>query len=41
MRILIVGFLTIATFAAPCVYDVFSSEPSPLTTPLAIAGLVS
>lgn len=39
MRILIIGFLMVATFAAPCIYDVFSSEPSPLASLLAVAGL--
>ncbi|MGK6315801.1 hypothetical protein [Neorhizobium sp. DT-125] len=34
-RIIIVGMLAIAIFAAPCAYDAFSPEPSPL------AGLVA
>jgi hypothetical protein len=38
-RILIVGVLGFAILATPCVYDVFSTEPSPLTSLLAAAGL--
>lgn len=34
-RIILVGMLAMAIFAAPCAYDVFSPEPSPL------AGLVA
>lgn len=32
---ILTGMLAIAIFAAPCAYDVFSTEPSPL------AGLVA
>jgi hypothetical protein len=38
-RIFIAGLLAISVFAAPCVDDVFSTEPSPLAGLLAAAGL--
>jgi len=40
MRTFIVGLLMVATFATPCVYDLFSSEPSPLSALLAVIGFV-
>jgi hypothetical protein len=30
MKRIIVGMLAVAIFAAPCAYDTFSPEPSPL-----------
>jgi hypothetical protein len=30
MKRLIIGLLVLAVFAAPCIYDVLSPEPSPL-----------
>lgn len=39
MKRLIIGMLALAVFAAPCVYDVFSDEPSPLAAMAAAAGL--
>ncbi len=30
MKRLVVGLLVLAVFAAPCVYDAFSPEPSPI-----------
>ncbi|WQN37175.1 hypothetical protein U5G49_002289 [Rhizobium indigoferae] len=35
MRLMIICFLGVAIFAAPCIYDISSQEPSPL------AGLVT
>ncbi|MBY5901060.1 hypothetical protein HFO88_12030 [Rhizobium leguminosarum] len=35
MRLMIICFLGVAVFAAPCIYDINSQEPSPL------AGLVT
>ncbi|MHC2487267.1 hypothetical protein [Sinorhizobium meliloti] len=39
MKRLIVGILTFAVVAAPCIYDIFSSEPSALTGLLAASVL--
>jgi len=39
MKRLIVGMLVLAVFAAPCVYDVFSPEPSPFVAVVAAVGL--
>lgn len=39
MKCLIVGMLALAVFAAPCIFDVFSQEPSPLTALAAAIGL--
>nr|WP_299501616.1 hypothetical protein [uncultured Rhizobium sp.] len=39
MKRLIVGMLALAVFAAPCVYDVFSTEPSPMGALAAVVGL--
>jgi hypothetical protein len=36
MTRIIVGMLAIAIFAAPCAYDAFSPEPSPLAGLLAM-----
>jgi hypothetical protein len=38
MKRLIVGMLALAIFAAPCVYDVFSPEPSPMAALAAAVG---
>ena len=35
MRLIVIGLLGAAVFAAPCIYDTSSQEPSPL------AGLVT
>lgn len=40
MKRLIIGMLALAVFAAPCVYDVFSPEPSPLAVVATAAGLL-
>lgn len=39
MKPLIVGILALAVFAAPCVYDAFSAEPSPMAALAAAVGL--
>ncbi|WP_426230453.1 hypothetical protein [Pararhizobium sp. DWP3-4] len=39
MKRLIVGMLALAVFAAPCVYDVVSPEPSPLVAVATAVGL--
>ncbi len=39
MKRLIVGILTFAVFAAPCVYDISSAEPSALAGFLAASVL--
>ena len=39
MKRLVVGMLALALFAAPCVYDAFSSEPSPIAAFAAADGL--
>jgi hypothetical protein len=39
MKRLIVGMLALAVFAAPCVYDVFSPEPSPMAALATAIGL--
>lgn len=39
MKRVITGLLTLAVFAAPCIYDVLSPEPSPLAAIALIAGL--
>ncbi|MBP1862263.1 hypothetical protein [Rhizobium herbae] len=39
MKRLIVGMLALAVFAAPCVYDVFSPEPSPFVAVVTAVGL--
>ncbi len=39
MKRLIIGILALAVLAAPCVYDVFSDEPSPLAAIATAAGL--
>jgi hypothetical protein len=39
MKRLIVGLLTFAIVAAPCVYDMFSAEPSALSGLLAASVL--
>lgn len=38
MKRLIIGMLALAVFAAPCVYDVFSPEPSPLAAAVGLLG---
>lgn len=37
-RWLVILFVTAAIFAVPCVYDISSSEPSPLAGLLALTG---
>ena len=37
MKRILMGMLATVTFAAPCVYDVFSLEPSPLASLVEIA----
>lgn len=39
MKRLIVVMLALAVFAAPCVYDAFSQEPSPMAALAAAVGL--
>jgi hypothetical protein len=39
MKRLIIGMLALAVFAAPCVYDVLSNEPSPLAAIATAVGL--
>jgi hypothetical protein len=39
MKSLIVGMLALAVFAAPCVYDVNSQEPSPFVAVVTAVGL--
>jgi hypothetical protein len=39
MTRIIVGMLAIAIFAAPCAYDAFSPEPSPLTALFAMSTI--
>jgi hypothetical protein len=39
MKRLVVGILALAVFAAPCVYDAFSPEPSPIAALAAAVGL--
>jgi hypothetical protein len=38
MKRVIICILAVTVFAAPCIYDVFSSEPSPLLGLLAAAS---
>lgn len=40
MKRIIICILAVTVFAAPCIYDVFSSEPSPLLGLLAAAAVV-
>ena len=39
MKRLIIGTLTLAIFAAPCIHDVFSLEPSPMIALARAVGL--
>ncbi len=39
MRRIIVGMVAIAIVAAPCVYDAFSPEPSPLAGLFALLAI--
>jgi hypothetical protein len=39
MKRLIISMLALAVFAAPCVYDVFSPEPSPVAAVARALGL--
>jgi hypothetical protein len=41
MKRLTICILGITVFAAPCVYDVFSAEPSPLAGLVAVATICS
>ncbi|MGZ2501136.1 hypothetical protein ACVINI_001618 [Rhizobium beringeri] len=41
MRLMIICFLGAAVFAAPCIYDVSSQEPSPLAGLVTAASAVS
>lgn len=40
MKRMIVGMLALAVFAAPCVYDVFSPEPSPIAALATVMGIL-
>jgi len=39
MKRIVICILAVTVFAAPCIYDVFSNEPSPLLGLLAAAAL--
>ncbi len=39
MKFAMIFFLTAAVFAAPCIYDVTSTEPSPLAGAVAVSQL--
>ncbi|MCW0001007.1 hypothetical protein OE766_22495 [Pararhizobium sp. YC-54] len=39
MKRLIIGMLVLAVFAAPCVYDASSPEPSPMAALATAVGL--
>lgn len=39
MKLAMICFLTAAVFAAPCLYDVTSTEPSPLAGVVAVSQL--
>ncbi|WP_112906583.1 hypothetical protein [Rhizobium leguminosarum] len=41
MRLMIICFLGVAVFAAPCIYDISSQEPSPLVGLVTAASTAS